>query len=842
MMEDPGRYNANEIEAKWQRRWAEQNLFATRWEPGREKYYYLDMFPYPSGELHIGHLRNYTIGDLIARYHVMRGYNVLHPMGWDAFGLPAENAAIQRGIHPHEWTRRCIARMRQQIDRLGISFDWAREVTTDEPDYYRWTQWLFLQFYHRGLAYKRLSPVNWCPSCATVLANEQVHSGACERCGTPVTRKELEQWFFKTTDYAEALLTDLDQLEQWPERVRLMQRNWIGRSEGVEFSLRVKDRPGLNMTVFTTRIDTVCGVTFMVLAPEHPLALELVAGTEREEAARQFIAECQAESELERSAAEVEKRGFFTGAYALNPVNGEEVPIWIANYVLMEYGTGAIMAVPAHDQRDLEFARRYGLPVRVVIQPEGVELEGDTLTEAYVGDGVQVNSGPFDGLPNREAQEAIADYLEARGLGRRAVNYRLRDWCLSRQRYWGCPIPILYCDTCGTLPVPEEDLPVLLPTDVEFTGEGGNPLARSEQFVHTTCPQCGGPATRETDTMDTFVDSSWYFLRYASPTADDQPFRREEVDRWLPVDQYVGGIEHATMHLIYARFFTKVLFDLGLVSFREPFTRLFTQGMITKFVEETGRAEKMSKSKGNVVTPDEIIEKYGADTGRLYILFIGPPDQEAEWSDEGVEGAFRFLARLWRVVAPRTSWFEAEWREAMANLELNEAQRRLRRKVHQTIRDVTQRIEGFQFNTAVSALMELVNEMYPFVEQAGAEPGTADRLVFSEGVENLLRLLSPFAPHLADELWERLGRTGSTYQATWPTWDPDVARAEEITIVVQVNGKVRARLQVPPDVDDAALQQRALADERVRAFLGGREVRKVIVVPRRLVNVVVGGK
>jgi leucyl-tRNA synthetase len=759
--------------------------------------------------------------------------------------------------------------MREQLDSLGLSFDWDREVTTCEPDYYHWTQWLFLQFYHRGLAYKREAPVNWCPSCATVLANEQVHGGRCERCDTTVTKKQLEQWFFRTTAYAQALLEDLELLAEWPERVRLMQRNWIGRSEGVEFSLEV---PGHDwaMTVFTTRIDTVFGVTFMVLAPEHPMALPLVAGTEYEAGARQFIAECQAQSEIERTDAAVEKKGFFTGTYAINPMNGEKVLIWLANYVLMEYGTGAIMAVPAHDQRDLEFARQHGIPVRVVIQPEGVELDADTMAEAHAGDGVQVNSGAFTGLPNTEAQTKIAEDMEARGLGRRTVNYRLRDWCLSRQRYWGCPIPILYCDTCGTVPVPEEDLPVRLPTDVAFTGEGGNPLARSAAFVQAVCPQCGGAARRETDTMDTFVDSSWYFLRYASPHTADVPFAREDVDYWLPVDQYVGGIEHATMHLIYARFFTKVLYDLGLVSFREPFTRLFTQGMICKetffcpkcikhhLEEPEGgvcpacggpverKSEKMSKSIGNVVAPDEVREKYGADTGRLYILFIGPPEQGADWSDEGVEGAYRFLNRIWRLVAGRCAWYTPDWPAAMAGegdgsriTDHGSRITTLRRKVHQTVRDVTQRIERFQFNTAVSALMELVNALYSFTDAISErEPEPSERAVFSEAVENLLLLLSPFAPHVADELWERLGHPNSTYLESWPTWDEAIAREETITIVVQVNGKVRDKLEVAPDTSEEDLRALALASERAQKFLAGREVRKVIVVPGRLVNVV----
>ncbi|MCS6862159.1 MAG: leucine--tRNA ligase, partial [Abditibacteriales bacterium] len=644
------RYDFRRIEAKWQQRWAQADLFRTRAEPGRRKFYYLDMFPYPSGKLHMGHIRNYTIGDVVARYRVMRGDNVLHPMGWDAFGLPAENAAIKNQTHPRDWTWRCIADMKQQFQQMGIAFDWHHEISTCEPDYYKWTQWFFLKFFEQGLAEKKRSFVNWCPKCATVLANEQVKQGLCERCDTAVTKKEMEQWFFKTTAYAQQLLDDLDILEQWPERVKAMQRNWIGRSEGVQFKLQVGRQEGkleacaTEIEVFTTRIDTVYGVTYMVLAPEHPLVAELTKGTEREAAVQAFVQECLAQSEIDRAAADVEKKGIFTGAYAINPMTHEAVPIWVANYVLMEYGTGAIMAVPAHDQRDFEFAKRYNLPIRVVIQPEGVTLNAEEMTEAYVGDGVQVNSGQFNGLPNRVAMTAIAEFMEQEGIGRRVVNYRLRDWCLSRQRYWGAPIPIVYCDRCGIVPVPEKDLPVRLPTDVEFK-VGVNPLATSETFVNTTCPQCGGTARRETDTMDTFVDSSWYFLRFASPHTDTAAFDREEVAFWLPVDQYVGGVEHATMHLIYARFFTKVLHDLGLVSFREPFPRLFTQGMVNMMffrcqacghdameAREDGEVlrclkchsdqivrcvEKMSKSIGNQVTADFVCETYGADTGRL---------------------------------------------------------------------------------------------------------------------------------------------------------------------------------------------------------------------------------
>ncbi|MBI3922036.1 MAG: leucine--tRNA ligase [Armatimonadetes bacterium] len=861
-------YDIQQIERKWQQRWKEKNLFATRNDPGRRNFYYLDMFPYPSGKLHMGHMRNYTIGDVVARYHVMRGENVLHPMGWDAFGLPAENAAIKNQTHPREWTHACIAEMHNQFGQMGISFDWDREISTCEPEYYGWNQWLFLQMYRRGLAYRRGSFVNWCPSCATVLANEQVKQGLCERCDALVTKKQLEQWFFKITDYAQQLLDDLEALEHWPERVKTMQRKWIGRSEGVQFRFTL---PGLDsaIEVFTTRIDTVFGVTFMVLAPEHPLVEALLRDSDREAEARAFVQKCMAQSEIERGSAEVAKEGVFTGQYAVSPVNGEQVPIWIANYVLMEYGTGAVMAVPAHDQRDFEFARQYGIPVRAVIQPEGEVVDGETMEEAYVEAGVQVNSGQFDGLSNIEAQTAIAKFMESSGIGRRTVNYRLRDWCLSRQRYWGTPIPILYCDTCGLLPAPEDQLPVLLPTDVEFT-VGVNPLTTSPTFAQTSCPQCGGSARRETDTMDTFVDSSWYMLRFASPHAGTAPFDRDDVERWLPVDQYVGGVEHATMHLIYARFFTKVLNDLGLVKFREPFTHLFTQGMIGKATywcsscrkylnppadlaePEAGktaacpscekslerRVEKMSKSIGNLVTADSMCQTYGADTARTYVLFVGPPDNDGEWSDEGVSGVYRFLNRVWRLVALHAEGFDPDWRNHVG--EGGEEYKTVRRKVHQTAQKVTRDIERFAFNTGISAMMELVNVLTPFAERIGQDPTLATKAVFSEAVEYLILGLSPFAPHLSEELWALIGKQGSAYQAAWLDADPELAKEEEVTIVVQLNGKVRDRLLVQRAASRQALEQLALDSPVIKTHLDGKNVRKVIVVPDKLVNIVAG--
>ncbi|MCD6360494.1 MAG: leucine--tRNA ligase, partial [Armatimonadetes bacterium] len=762
-------YDPRSIEEKWQTFWRERDLFRTERRENKPKFYYLDMYPYPSGELHMGHVRNYIIGDAFARYKTMQGFNVLHPMGWDALGLPTENAAIKFDVHPVEWTRQCVANMKRQFDRLGISYDWSREIDTSDPEYYRWTQWLFLKLYEQGLAYRGTGLVNWCDSCATVLANEQVKDGRCERCDTPIVKKDLEQWFFAITRYAEPLLEDLELLTDWPERVVKMQEHWLGRSEGFSFSVDIE---GLDekMEVFTTRIDTVYGVTFMVLAPEHPLVAKLTEGTDYEEPVAEFCREAMALGSIVRSDEGVEKRGVFTGAYAVHPLTGDKLPIWVADYVMMDYGTGAIMAVPAHDQRDFEFARKYDLPVVPVIQPEGESLDGDTMTEAFVEDGVQVNSGEFSGVPNREALENIADYMEAQGIGRRDVNWRVRDWCISRQRYWGAPIPVVHCDKCGIVPVPEEDLPVLLPEDAEFTAMGDSPLSRHERFMKTECPVCGGPARREPDTMDTFVYSAWYYLRYPSPDETEGPFNRDDVEYWLPVDQYVGGIEHATGHLLYSRFITKVLHDLGWVSFREPFSSLFTQGMVYK------DGAKMSKSKGNVVTPDEINDRYGADTGRVFSLFMGPPDQDTEWSDEGVVGAYRFLWRVWRLMADRPGLFLPEWSERLP-AEGSQAQRDMRRKTHQTIAKVTTDFEEMAFNTAVAAIMELTNELTAFADRLDAGDAS-DRAVFSEGMVNLLLLLSPIAPHICDELWERLGLPAPILEQSWPQAD-EALTAEE---------------------------------------------------------------
>jgi len=825
------RYDFASIEPKWQQIWREQKLFQSTDSADQEKFYYLDMYPYPSGELHMGHVRNYIIGDVIARYLHMRGYNVMHPMGWDAFGLPAENAAIERGIHPAEWTEDCIRRMKEQFDALGISYDWSREINASAPDYYKWTQWLFLQLYHNGLAYRGEAIVNWCPSCQTVLANEELEGNVCERCGTPVERRQVPgQWYFAITKYAQRLLDDLKLLDNWPERVRVMQENWIGRSEGVQFKLPLDGHPG-EIEVFTTRIDTIYGITFMALAPEHPLVNELTEGTTYEEPVKAFVRGALAEGEIARGSEEVEKRGIFSGAYCTHPLTGEKIPIWVTNYVLMEYGTGAIMAVPAHDQRDLEFARKYDIPVRVVIQPPGEQLDATTMTQAWEEPGIQVNCDQFSGMPSEAAKQAIADYLEAQGIGQRTINWRLRDWLLSRQRYWGCPIPIIYCEACGEVPVPEEDLPVLLPTDAEFKPTGESPLADVPAFVNTTCPRCGRPAQRETDTMTTFVDSSWYFLRYTSPDADDVPFHRDAVDYWLPVDKYVGGIEHAVRHLLYARFITKVLYDLGHIGFSEPFAELFTQGMIYK------DGAKMSKSKGNVVTPNQINARYGADTGRLFILFVGPPDQDAEWSDQGVEGAHRFLNRVWRLVTENTDKFVADWAESIGT-DFDEDQRAIRRKVHQTIQSVTTDIEEMGLNTTVSALMELTNELLPFAQQIG--PGDhASCTVLSEALQNLLLLLSPMAPHIADELWQRLGLPDTTYQQPWPQADEQVAAAEQITIAVQVNGKLRGTIDVPAGTDMERVQELALQANSVRRHIEGKEIKRIIPVPNKLINIVV---
>ncbi|UCH35084.1 MAG: leucine--tRNA ligase [Armatimonadota bacterium] len=825
------KYEPQTIEPKWQERWAHARLFEVPDRSEKPKFYYLDMFAYPSGDLHWGHVRNYTVGDVVARYHVMRGEHVLHPTGFDAFGLNAENAAIKRGIHPAEWTARNVAQMEQQYRRMGYSFDWSREVNTSQPDYYTWTQWMFLQLYRGGLAFKKRAPVNWCPSCATALANEQVIGGSCERCDTAVQQKEMEQWFYRITRYAERLLEGHDRIE-WPDDVKLMQRNWIGRSEGVEFDMAIADSPR-KATVYTTRPDTVFGITYMVLAPEHPLVDEITSA-EQWAAVDAYREQARSKPELERIA-DTAKDGVFTGARAINPMTGEQVPVWVAEYVLMGYGTGAIMAVPAHDQRDFEFAKRYDLPIRVVINPQGTALDPETMTEAYVGPGVQVNSGPFDGLPSEEGWVKIAEDMERRGIGKRTVNYRLRDWLISRQRYWGAPIPIIYCDTCGTVPVPEEDLPVLLPPRAPFTGKGGSPLEAVPEFVNTTCPRCGGKARREVDTMDTFVCSSWYFIRHASPHDSERAFDADKVRYWLPVDLYIGGREHATMHLIYARFFCMALHDLGLVEFEEPFTRLFNHGVVGL------GGKKMSKTRGDNPSPDGMCARYGADTARLFILFIAPPGEPAEWSEAGVEGIYRFLGRVWRLFSAVLPAFDAAWAKTLETEKPSLAGTALRRKTHQTITKVTAEIERIHHNTAVSALMEMVNQMSQFVADL-PDAAAGDRAAVSEAMATLPVLLSPFAPHLADELAERLGLLGrsvSLFSAPWPQADPELAREDEITLVVQVNGKVRDRITVAAGADEERLKELALNSERAQQFIAGKAVRNVVVVPDKLVNIVV---
>lgn len=820
------RYNFMAIEDKWQRKWEEEKLYKVQEEDNKPKYYCLEMFPYPSGKLHMGHVRNYSIGDVVARFKTMQGYNVLHPMGWDAFGLPAENAAIKNKVPPAKWTWDNINNMRRQLKSMGISYDWDREVASCHPDYYKWTQWLFLQLYHKGLAYKKKATVNWCPSCKTVLANEQVVEGSCERCDTEVEKRALEQWFFKITDYADRLLDDLEQLPGWPEKVKIMQENWIGRSEGARIKFIVKET-GDPLEVFTTRPDTVFGVTYMVLAPEHPLVEKLTKGTEYEEKVNEFVKKVQKLSEVDRTSTELEKEGLFIGAHAVNPLNGEAVPILIGNYVLLGYGTGAVMGVPAHDERDFQFAKKYGLDIKIVIQPEGPELKVEEMEEAYTGDGIMVNSGSFSGTPNREGMQKIINYLEENDCGHSQINYRLRDWLISRQRYWGAPIPIIYCDDCGTVPVPEKDLPVYLPEEVEFKPTGESPLKYSPEFVNTTCPICGKPAKRETDTMDTFVCSSWYFLRFCDPKNKEEAFNKGKVDYWMNVDQYIGGVEHAILHLMYARFFTKVLKDLGLVSVDEPFKNLLTQGMVLK------DGSKMSKSKGNVVSPEEIINKYGADTARMFILFAAPPERDLEWNDQAVEGCYRFLNRVWRLVA--------SYAEEIKGLDgqignLEGAAKDLRRLTHQTIKKVTEDISTrFNFNTAISAIMELVNGLTNHKEK---EQDT-NLLVVKEAIENLILLLAPFAPHITEELWHILGKEESVHLQKWPEYDPQAIVVDEVTIVVQVNGKVRDKITVPNNLDKDSVLRVAKNQPKIIEYINGKEVKKEIVIPNKLVNIVV---
>jgi len=817
------KYNPQEIEKKWQQRWAEDRLYEVTEDSTKPKWYALTMFPYTSGDLHIGHWYAMAPSDVHARFKRMQGYNVLHPMGFDAFGLPAENAAIKQGIHPFTWTMQNIDNMRRQLKSIGAIYDWSREVVTCLPDYYKWTQWFFLKLYQAGLAYRGKAPVNWCPHCQTVLANEQVVEGFCERCGAAVTRRELEQWFFRITKYADELMehNGID----WPERIKVMQRNWVGKSMGTEISFAL-DYPRVDekeIRVFTTRPDTIFGVTFMVLAPEHPLVAKLTS-PDRKAEVDDYIARSRRQTEIERLSVEKEKDGVFIGTYAINRLNGERVPIWIADYVLLSYGTGVVMGVPAHDERDFAFAKKYNLPIRLVITPPG--WHGQELEEAYIESGTMVNSGQFNGLPSQKGIEAVSDFLEGKGYGGRTTTYRLRDWLISRQRYWGAPIPMIYCPNCGIVPVPEQDLPVLLPEDAEFKPTGESPLKYCEQFVNTTCPNCSAPAKRETDTMDTFMCSSWYFLRYASPDCDTAPFDADQAKYWLPVDLYTGGAEHAVMHLFYARFFIKALRDMGLVDFGEPFTCLFNQGVII-----AGK-QKMSKSRGNVITPDEYVAELGADVVRAYLMFVAPWEQGGEWNDSGISGIGRWLNRVWSLVLEKCRMKP----QAVAEDKLGDekAHRDLQRITHQAIRKVTEDLERFRLNTMIAALMEFTNYLVK-----ARETGYITDSAWKEAIDTLLLLLAPTVPHLAEELWQRTDHDYSIHNQSWPHWDEELAKDEEITLVVQVNGKLRDRVAVPVSITEAEAKQVALERQRVKIYLEGKKITNIIYVPGRLINVVV---
>lgn len=819
------KYNFKEIEKKWQKYWEENDCFKTEEDDSKEKYYCLEMFPYPSGKLHMGHVRNYSIGDVVARFKKMDGFNVLHPMGWDSFGLPAENAAIKHGIHPNIWTWDNIAEMRSQLKQLGLSYDWNREVATCHPDYYKWMQWIFIQFYNRGLAYKKENPVNWCPSCKTVLANEQVVDGCCERCKSPVGKKNLSQWYLKITDYAERLLDNLDTLDGWPNKVKIMQRNWIGKSVGAEVDFEIKDSDE-KLTVFTTRVDTIYGTTYMVLAPEYPSVLSMVEGTEYENPVKEYIEKVEHMNDIERTSTVNEKTGVFIGKYAINPFTKKEIPIYISDYVLMGYGTGAVMGVPAHDQRDFEFATKFGIDIIPVVDPGDPEIDLNNLKEACAAEGTLINSGEFNGMNNRDAIGKFIEIVEEQGIGKKTVNYRLRDWLISRQRYWGCPIPMIYCEDCGWVPEKEENLPVMLPTDVEFTGKGESPLTTSKTFGDTVCPICGKPAKREMDTMDTFLDSSWYFLRYCDPKNDKAPFDPKKAEYWMNVDQYIGGVEHAILHLMYARFFQMALYDMGLVKDEEPFKNLLTQGMVNK------DGKKMSKSLGNVVSPEEIINKYGADTARLFILFAAPPERELDWSDAGVEGSYRFLNRVYRLVYE----IKEKYPEVPSAFEIKtDADKSLNYTLNFTIRKVSEDVGGrFSFNTAISSIMELVNEMYRYKEQGCVNEG-----LLGKAVKDLILILSPFVPHICEEMWEHIGQTESVTTMSWPEYDEDALVKESVEVVVQINGKVKEKMMVAADAGKSELEKIALENERIKALLDGKTVVKVVAVPGRLINIVV---
>lgn len=824
-------YNFGRIEKKWQKTWEDQGVFAFCEDPQKTKYYCLEMYPYPSGRIHMGQVRNYAIGDVIARFKMMKGLNVIHPIGWDALGMPAENAAITQGIHPQKWTLGNISHMKKQLKRLGFSYDWSREVNTCLPEYYRWNQWIFLKMLEKGLAYRKKSWINWCSSCQTVLANEQVIEKKCWRCETNVTQKDMEQWFLRITDYAEELLYGHEALEKWPEHVLRMQKNWIGKSTGGHISFPIVGSSE-SIDIFTTRVDTIFGATFMALSPEHPIVLELIAGTAHEDKSKAWIAKSAAEQRMRKDPEEMEKQGIDTETKAINPFTGEEIPIWVSNYVLMEYGTGAIMAVPAHDQRDFEFAKKYDLSIRVVIVPEK-ESPPEELEEAYEGKGFVVDSENFSGLPSTEASEKMAQYAEENGFGRKSILYRLRDWGISRQRYWGTPIPIIYCPTCGIVGVPYEDLPVTLPPDVEFTGEEGSPLENATSFVQTECPQCGEKARRETDTMDTFFDSSWYYFRYCSPEENKLPFDPQPVNYWLPVDLYIGGVEHAILHLIYARFFCKFFRDAGLTSIDEPFPRLLAQGMVTK------DGAKMSKSKGNVVDPDDMVKDYGADTVKLYILFASPPEKEFAWNEKGIEGCYRFLNRIWFFFQENKSFLsggvpseESDYSPGTDEIHP------LRIKMHQTIRKVTEDIDKrYHLNTAISSIMELFNLIK--TEKEGLTQSDEGKGLLREAVAKMILLLSPFAPHICEELWEQMGYQTLLVQTPWPSYEPELAKEERVTIVVQINGKLRDRFEVERETKEEELKEKALGLDKICNLIGNKEVKKVIHIKNKLINIVI---
>lgn len=824
-MED--KYNFSQIEKKWQKNWSEKDAFNTVEDESKKKYYVLEMFPYPSGKLHMGHVRNYSIGDVVARFKKMDGFNVLHPMGFDSFGLPAENAAIKHGTPPAEWTWNNIHEMEEQLSELGLSYDWKREVCTCHPDYYKWMQWIFIQFYKKGLAYKKENPVNWCPGCQTVLANEQVVEGACERCGSPVTKKNLSQWYLKITDYADRLLENLDngKLDGWPTKVRTMQKNWIGKSTGCEVNFKVKDSDEV-MTVFTTRVDTIYGTSFMVIAPEYPTLLKNVEGTEYEAPVKEYIDKVNHMNEIERTSTTNEKTGVFIGKYAINPFTGKEIPIYTADYVLMGYGTGAVMGVPGHDQRDFDFAKKFNLEILPVVDPQDPEVDVNNLTEACAAKGIMINSGEINGMKSEDAIPYMINKAEELGIGKKTINFRLRDWLISRQRYWGTPIPMIYCDDCGWVPEKEDNLPVLLPTDIEFTGKGKSPIATSKTFIDTVCPCCGKPAKREIDTMDTFLDSSWYFLRYCDPKNEKEVFNKKKADYWMDVDQYIGGVEHAILHLMYARFFTMALHDLGLVDVEEPFKNLLTQGMVNK------DGKKMSKSLGNVVSPAEIIEKYGADTARLFILFAAPPERELDWSDDGVDGSFRFLNRVYRLVYE----FVEKYGKGEDKFEIKtKADKDLNRILNSTIKKVSEDVGGrFAFNTAISSVMTLVNEIYKYKELPDVNVG-----LLTKAVHDLIVILAPFTPHVTEEMWEHIGGQDSVHEQAWPEFDEKALVQDTVEIVVQLNGKVKEKLEVENNLSREALQEFALEADNVKALLEGKTVIKVIAVPNRLVNIVV---